>query len=110
MSEETVSSGATTVESKTKQVIPVGKRLLIRQDEPEDKMGKGGIIDAPDSAKNPPPRGEVLDSGLPSVRMLFPKGTVVLFSEYAGADVSEEFDDGRIYKIIEEEDILAIVQ
>lgn len=100
-------------EVATKQVIPVGKRLLIRQDEPEDKMGKELLIDAPDSAKNPPPRGEIISVGMGLNAGILPhhnEGTVVLFSEYAGADVSEEFDDGRIYKIIEEEDILAIVQ
>jgi chaperonin GroES len=92
-------------------VIPLNENMLIERVEAETKTA-GGIM-LPDSAKEKPKLGKVLDLGEGKVldngkRQAFQvkKGDKVLFSSYAGSEVKI---DGKEYLIMSEEDILAIV-
>ena len=91
---------------------PLQDRIVVKRIE-EDAKTKGGII-IPDTAKEKPMqgkviaagRGKVLDSG--SLQALdVKKGDKVLFSKYAGTEVTIETED---YLIMREDDILGIIQ
>ena len=51
-----------------------------------------------------------METAAPSVLPQYSKGATVLYGSFSGTDVSDEFNDGRVYKILDEEDILAVVQ
>ena len=92
-------------------VIPLNENMLIERVEAETKTA-GGIM-LPDSAKEKPKQGKVLELGEGKVlengkRQAFQvkKGDKVLFTSYAGSEVKI---DGKEYLIMAEEDILAIV-
>jgi len=92
------------------KVKPLGDRVLVKRIEAEEKTA-GGIV-LPDTAKEKPKEGEIvavgegkmLESGKRS-EMQVKVGNRVLFSSYAGTDVTI---DGEEYLILREDDILAI--
>ena len=92
------------------KVKPLGDRVLVKRLEAEEKT-KGGIV-LPDTAKEKPKQGKVVELGTGKVEdgkkidFFVKKGDKVLFSSYAGADVKV---DGEEYLILKEEDILAII-
>jgi chaperonin GroES len=93
------------------KVVPLNEHILIERVEAEAKTA-GGIM-LPDSAKEKPRQGKVLELGEGKVldngqRKAFQvkKGDTVLFSTYAGSEVKI---GGKEYLIMEEEDVLAIV-
>jgi chaperonin GroES len=96
-------------------VIPLNDKILVERVEAEDKTA-GGIV-LPDTAKEKPKQGKVLstgegkvlDNGKRAKRASFQvkKGDKVLFTSYAGSEVTV---DGKEYLIMTEEDILAIAQ
>jgi len=93
------------------KVKPLADRVLIRALEPQE-VKKGGII-IPDTAKEKPQEGEVIEAGPGRtedgklVPMEVKKGDRVLYGKYSGTEVSI---DGEEYLIMRESDILAIVQ
>ncbi len=92
------------------KVKPLGDRVLVKRIEAEEKTA-GGIV-LPDTAKEKPKEGEIvavgegkmLESGKRS-ELQVKVGNRVLFSSYAGTDVTI---DGEEYLILREDDILAI--
>jgi chaperonin GroES len=93
------------------QVKPLADRVLIKPLEP-DEMKKGGII-IPDTAKEKPQEGEVIEVGPgrmtddgKKIPMEVKKGNKVLYGKYSGTEVT--VDDVE-YLIMRESDILAIV-
>jgi len=93
-------------------IEPLGDRIVVKRLEAQEKT-KGGVY-LPDTAKEKPQEGKVvavgegkvLDSGeraKPQVK----KGDRVIFSSYAGTEVTV---DGEELLIMSEEDILAIVK
>jgi chaperonin GroES len=94
------------------KVKPLGDRVLVRRLEAEEKT-KGGIV-LPDTAKEKPKQGEIMEVGDGKVNdqgkkieLSVKKGDKVLFSSYAGTDVKI---DGEEYLILKEEDVLAIIK
>jgi chaperonin GroES len=91
-------------------VKPLADRVLIKPLELEE-VKKGGII-IPDTAKEKPQEGEVIEVGPGRtedgklVPMEVKKGNRVLYGKYSGTEVSI---DGEDYLIMRESDILAIV-
>jgi chaperonin GroES len=94
------------------KIRPLHDRILIKRVESEETT-KGGII-IPDTAKEKPQEGKVIAVGKgkttddgkliePSVK----KGDRVLFSKYAGTEVTL---DGEEHTIIREDDVLAILE
>ncbi len=92
------------------QIKPLGDRVVVRPFEPQE-MKKGGII-IPDTAKEKPMEGEIIETGPgrmeegkrvpPEVK----KGDRVLYGKYSGTEVTV---DGQEYLIMRESDIFAII-
>ncbi len=94
------------------KVRPLHDKVLIKRLETEETT-KGGII-IPDTAKEKPQQGEVVAVGNGKIledgskRPLDVKeGEKVLFSKYAGTDITI---DGEDYLILSEDEILAIIE
>lgn len=90
---------------------PLYDRVVVKPIEAEE-MSAGGIV-IPDNAKEKPTKGEVvavgegkaLDNG--SVRAAKVKvGDKVIYGQYAGSTYKQ---DGVEYKIVREDDILAVI-
>ena len=94
------------------KIRPLKDRVLVQPVEVKE-MEKGGII-IPDSAKEAPQEGKVVavgkgktdDSGK-LIPMDVKKGDIVLLPKYGGTEV--KIND-KEYKIVSEEDIVAIVE
>ncbi len=93
------------------KIRPLGDRVLVKPLE-EGEVKKGGII-IPDTAKEKPQEGKVIEVG-PGKRndegKTYPlgvkKGERILYGKYSGTEVKLEGED---HLIISEEDILAIL-
>ena len=90
---------------------PLSDHVVIKPLEAEEKTA-GGIL-LPDTAKEKSTRGEVMAVGggktLPNGRTIKPAvsvGDIVLYSKYAGSEIKV---DGKELKIVQENEILAIV-
>ena len=91
---------------------PLGDRVLVEPAE-EKEVKKGGII-IPDTAKEKPTEGIVIalgtgktDDNGKKVPFEVKKGDRVLVSKYGGTEVKL---DGREYKILNSDDILAVIE
>ena len=92
-------------------VKPLADRVLVKPLEGEE-MKKGGII-IPDTAKEKPQQGEVMEVGPGRVGeegnkipMEVKKGDKVLYGKYSGTEVTV---DNVEYLIMRESDIFAII-
>lgn len=93
------------------KVVPLNDKVLVKRVEAEAKTA-GGIV-LPDNAKEKPKEGKVLavgqgkllESGKRS-QFQIKEGDKVLFSSYAGSEVTV---DGEEYLIMTEDEILAVV-
>jgi chaperonin GroES len=102
----------TTKEVAMPKIKPLHDRVLVQRVEAEEKTASGIII--PDSAKEKPQEGKViavgpgkvLDNGS-KLELTVKAGDKVLFSKYAGTEISL---DGEDYLIMREDDILGIIQ
>ncbi len=91
---------------------PLADRLVVKPLEQEEEK-RGGII-IPDTAKEKPEKGEVVEVGpgkldengkrvAPEVK----KGDRVLFGKYAGTEIKV---DGQELMILREEDVMAVIE
>jgi len=92
------------------KVKPLADRVLVKRIE-EEEAKVGGII-IPDTAKEKPQKGEVIEVGPGRldekgnrIPMEVKKGDKVIFSKYAGTEIKIE---GEEYLIMREDDILAV--
>ena len=93
------------------QLKPLGNRVVLKQQEAEEKT-KSGII-LPDSAKEKPQEAVVVAVG-PGIEtdgkkteMQVKEGDKVIYSEYAGTNVKLEDTE---YIVVSQNDIIAIVE
>jgi len=93
-------------------IKPLGDRVLVKPLEPKE-VKKGGII-IPDTAKEKPQEGKVIEVGKGKmledgkvVPVEVKKGDKILYSKYGGTEIKLE---GEEYLILKEEDILAIIK
>ena len=93
------------------QVKPLADRVLIRPLDVEEQ--KRGDIIIPDTAKEKPQEGEVVEVGPgrmtdegKQVAMEVKKGDKVLYGKYSGTEVTVDNAD---YLIMRESDILAVI-
>jgi chaperonin GroES len=93
-------------------VKPLGDKILVKRLEAEE-VTKGGIV-LPDSAKEKPKEGKIVEVGPGKVlddgkrgALQLKKGDRVLFTSYAGTEIKV---DGQEYLIMSEEDVLAVVE
>jgi len=90
---------------------PIGDRVVIELMEQDGE--KVGSIYVPDTAKEKPQQGKVVEvgagrrDGKDLVPMTVKVGNIVLFSKYGGTEVKHK---GKDYLILSESDILAIVE
>jgi chaperonin GroES len=99
--------------SKDKMKIrPLADKVLVQRLEAETKTA-GGIV-LPDSAKEKPQRGKIVNVGQGKVlddgtvrKLQVKKGDMVLFTSYAGTEVKI---DGKEYLIMSESDIMAVIE
>ena len=94
------------------QIKPLADRVVVKPFE-EMEVKRGGII-IPDTAKEKPQQGKVIEVGEGRkdekgnrISMDVKKGDTILFGKYAGTEVKIE---DKEYLIIREEDVLGIVQ
>lgn len=94
------------------KIKPLHDRVLVKRVEAEEKTASGIII--PDSAQEKPQEGEVIAVGPGKVmdngskaELSVKAGDKVLFSKYAGTEISLDDDD---FLIMREDDILGIIQ
>lgn len=92
------------------KIKPLGNRVLIQRS--EAKQTKGGIL-LPDTAQEKPREGEVIATGPGKQNsdgtiksMEITVGDRVLFSSYAGTEITE---DEQQYLIMSEDDILGVL-
>ena len=85
------------------KVRPLHDRLLVRRLE-EKEAARGGII-IPDTAKEKPMEGKVLDNGT-KLALEVKAGDKILFGKYSGTDIKI---DGEEVLILREDEVLAII-
>ena len=90
---------------------PLQDRILVKRVAEEEKT-KGGII-IPDTAKEKPAEGKVVEVGKGKVdesgkriALEVKKGDRILFGKYSGTEVKIE---GEEYLIMREEDVLGVI-
>lgn len=93
-------------------IKPLADRVLVKPIE-EQEVKKGGII-IPDTAKEKPMEGEIVEVGPgrltddgKMINLEVKKGDRVLYGKYSGTEVAV---DGSDYLIMRESDIFAIIQ
>ncbi|MBN1755710.1 co-chaperone GroES [bacterium] len=93
------------------KIKPLSDRILVKPKEVEE-VKKGGII-IPDTAKEKPQEGLVIEVGTgritddgKSVPISVKKGDKVLYGKYSGTEITIDEEE---YLIMRESDILAIV-
>ena len=94
------------------KVKPLGDKILVKRLEAEERT-KGGIV-LPDTAKEKPAEGRVLELGEGKLlesgeraEFQVKKGDRILFSSYAGSEITV---DGEELLVMGEEDVLAIIE
>ena len=92
-------------------VKPLADRVVVKPVE-EEETKKGGII-IPDTAKEKPMEGEIIEVGIgryedgKTLPLEVKKGDRVLYGKYSGTEVSIA---GEEYLIMRESDIFAVIQ
>ncbi len=91
---------------KSGGITPLHDRVIIKPAKAEEKTAGGIII--PDTAKEKPQRGTVIAAGPGKTDepVTVKNGDEVLYSKYAGTEISVEGND---YLIMRESDIIAII-
>jgi len=94
------------------QIRPLADRVVIKPID-ETEVKKGGII-IPDTAKEKPQEGEIVEVGPgritddgKKISLEVKKGDKVLYGKYSGTEITVADND---YLILREADILAIVE
>ena len=94
------------------QIRPLADRVIVKPLE-EVEVKKGGII-IPDTAKEKPMEGEIIEIGTgrqtddgKKMPLEVKKGDRVLYGKYSGTEVSI---DGEEFLIMREADIFAVIQ
>jgi chaperonin GroES len=97
----------------TLKVRPIGDRILVEPVEEKDLKGKKGGIIIPDTAKEKPMESVVValgtgktDDNGKKVPFEVKKGERVLVSKYGGTEIKL---DGKEYKILNSDDVLAVI-
>jgi chaperonin GroES len=89
------------------QIKPFEDRVLIEAEEVEESKSKGGII-LPDTAKEKPRRGKVVEVGTDEeLAEKIKVGDIVVYAKFTGDEIEVE---DRKYLIISSSDILAVIR
>jgi len=89
------------------QIKPFEDRVLIEPEEVAESKSKSGII-LPDTAKEKPRRGKVVEVGMDEeLAEKIKVGDTVVYAKFTGDEI--EFEDKK-YLIISKGDILAVIR
>ncbi len=93
-------------------IKPLADRVLIKPSEAEE-IKRGGII-IPDTAKEKPMQGKIMEIGTGRlteegkiIPMSVKKGDKILYGKYSGTEISVDNDD---LLIMRESDVLAVIE
>ncbi|TET22970.1 MAG: co-chaperone GroES [Candidatus Stahlbacteria bacterium] len=93
------------------KIKPLQDRILVERREEEETVG--GII-IPDTAKEKPQKGKVIEVGPGRkddkgklIPLELKPGDVILFNKYAGTEIKIE---GKEYLLMREDDVMALVE
>ncbi len=93
------------------KIKPLQDRVLVERVEEEETVG--GII-IPDTAKEKPQKGKVIEVGPGRkdekgklITLELQSGDVILFNKYAGTEIKVE---GKEYLLMREDDVMALVK
>lgn len=97
--------------ANTCNLVPTGNRIIVLPNQAE-AVTPGGIV-LPDNAKERPTTGKVIavgpgkrrDDGTRDELEVF-EGQTIFFKTYSGAEIEH---DGETYKILSEDDVLAVL-
>ena len=87
---------------------PLGNRIIIKAT-PQEEVTSSGIILPETAAKESRKEGEIiaLGEGGKLKELNLKKGNKVIFSEYGGSEIKI---DGQEYKILNHDDLLALIE
>jgi len=89
------------------QIKPFEDRVLVEPEEAEESRTKGGII-IPDTAKEKPRTGKVIEVGTDEeLAENIKVGDKIVFAKFTGDEI--EFE-GKKYLIVSRSDILAVIK
>ncbi len=95
------------------KITPLADRVLVRPKDALEEKSSGGII-IPDTAKEKPMQGEILEVGTGRqtedgkvIPMTVAKGNKILYGKYSGTEIKINNEDVLIMR---ESDVLAIVE
>ena len=89
------------------QIKPFEDRVLVEPEEAEETKSKGGII-LPDTAKEKPRRGKVVEVGTDEeLAEKIKVGDTVVYAKFTGDEI--ELEDKK-YLVISKGDILAVIK
>jgi len=89
------------------QIKPFEDRVLIEPEEVEESKSKGGII-LPDTAKEKPRRGKVVEVGTDEeLAEKIKTGDTIVYAKFTGDEI--EFE-AKKYLLISRSDILAVIK
>ena len=89
------------------QIKPFEDRVLIEPEEVAESKSKAGII-LPDTAKEKPRRGKVVEVGMDEeLAKEIKVGDTIAYAKFSGDEI--EFE-GKKYLIISKSDILAVIK
>jgi chaperonin GroES len=98
----------------TLNVRPLGDRILVEPVEEKEQNGKKGAIIIPDTAKEKPMESLVIALGTgktnddgKKIPFEVKKGDRNLVSKYGGTEIKL---DGKEYKILNSDDVLAVIE
>jgi len=89
------------------QIKPFEDRVLVEPEEIEESKSKGGII-LPDTAKEKPRRGKVVEVGTDEeLAEKIKVGDIVVYAKFSGDEIELE---EKKYLLISRNDILAVIR
>jgi len=89
------------------QIKPFEDRILVEPEEIEESKSKGGII-LPDTVKEKPRRGKVVEVGTDEeLAEKIKAGDIVVYAKFSGDEIELE---EKKYLLISRNDILAIIR
>lgn len=85
------------------KLLPIGRRVLVREDKPEEKIGR---IYMPEASKESNGFGKVVAISKDSELTMLAVGDIVYFGKMSGTDVRL---DGVSYLVLSDEEILGVL-
>lgn len=91
------------------RIIPRGKNVLVKRDEPRDRQSENGIITPDNVDQEQKAYGVVIEVG--ELIKDLKKGDHVIYGAYAGEDIEVDEKGKKVdYKLLDDEDVIAFIK